>query len=101
MSRRQTQRASRFATDVDTLIRVAGSRFRDEDPDQSARTALRIWWKSRMRGRRFVQLVQEANRRTSARISLGTVKRGEPGQREAKPYFFAILRDLVAQERRI
>jgi hypothetical protein len=101
MSCRQTERASRFATDVDLLIRVAGSRFRDNDPDQSARIALGIWWGSRIRGHRFVQLLQESTKRTSARVSLGTVKRGEPGQREAMPYFFAILRDLVAQERRV
>jgi hypothetical protein len=101
MSRRQTERASRFATDVDMLVRAAGSRFRDDDPDQSTRTALRIWWGSRMRGHRFVQLLQESTKRTSARVSLGAVTRGKPGQREAMPYFFATLRDLVAQELRI
>jgi hypothetical protein len=54
-----------------------------------------------MRGHRFVQLLQVSTKRTSERVSLGAVTRGEPGQREAMPYFFATLRDLVAQERRI
>jgi hypothetical protein len=52
-----------------------------------------------MRGRRFVQLAQEASKRTSERVSLGSVERGAPGRRAAMPYFFAVLRDLVAQDR--
>jgi hypothetical protein len=34
---------------------------------------------------------------TQERISVGGVGRGEPGRREAMPYFFAVLRDLVRQ----
>jgi hypothetical protein len=99
MSHRQTERPSRFASELETLVLAAGGRFRDDDPDQSVRTAIRLWSGSHMRGRRFVQLVQEASSRTSERVSLGSVERGTPGRREAMPYFFAILRDLVAQER--
>src|SRR5260370_42202074 len=99
MSPRQSERPSRFAAEVETFVLAAGRRFRDDDPDQSVRTATRLWWGSGMRGRRFIQLVREASRRTSERVSVGSVQRGAPGRREAMPYFFAILRDLVAQER--
>jgi hypothetical protein len=51
-----------------------------------------------MRGRRFAQLVQHAHDVTQQRISLGVIQKGEPGQREAMPYFFAVLRDLVDRE---
>ena len=100
MSYRQNARAPRFAGDVETLVLAAANRFWDDDPNRSVRTALRLWWRSRLRGRRFVQLLQEATSRTSERVSLGGVKQGAPGRREAMPYFFAILRDLVAQESR-
>ena len=56
-----------------------------------------MWWASRLRGRRFVQLVREAIGVTQARISLGTVQHGEAGRREAMPYFFAVLRDLTTR----
>ena len=100
MSCRQKARASRFAGDVEALVSSAANRFWDDDPNRSVRAAIRLWWGSRLRGRRFVQLVQEATSRTSERVSLGAVKQGDPGRREAMPYFFAILRDLVAQEQR-
>jgi hypothetical protein len=43
--------------------------------------------------------VYQARDVTRQRVSLGVVQRGEPGRREAMPYFFAVLRDLVDQER--
>jgi hypothetical protein len=52
-----------------------------------------------MRGRRFAQFVQQARDITQQRISLGVIDGGEPGRRAAMPYFFAVLRDLVEQER--
>jgi hypothetical protein len=85
---------------VETLVLSVANRFWDDDPNRSVRTALRLWWRSRLRGRHFVQLLQEATSRTSERVSLGTIKQGVPGRREAMPYFFAILRDLAAQEQR-
>ena len=72
--------------------------FRDNDVESSVTTAVRLWWTSRMRGRRFAQLVRHARDVTQQRISLGVIQKGEPGQREAMPYFFAVLRDLVNRE---
>jgi hypothetical protein len=42
--------------------------------------------------------VHQARAATHARISVGDVERGEAGQRQAMPYFFAVLRDLVSNE---
>jgi hypothetical protein len=42
--------------------------------------------------------VQHAHDVTQQRISLGVIQKGEPGQRGAMPYFFAVLRDLVNRE---
>jgi hypothetical protein len=72
--------------------------FRDNDVEGSVTTAIRLWWTSRLRGRRFAQLVQHAHDVTQQRISLGVIQKGEPGQRDAMPYFFAVLRDLVNRE---
>lgn len=74
--------------------------FRDNDVEASITTAIRLWWASRLRGRRFAQLVQEARAITQARISLGGIGKGDAGRREAMPYFFAVLRDLVDQQKR-
>ncbi len=74
--------------------------FRDNDVESSVTTAVRLWWTSRMRGRRFAQLVWHARDVTQQRISLSVIQKGEPGQREAMPYFFAVLRDLVNREPR-
>ncbi|HEY1294449.1 MAG TPA: hypothetical protein VGJ60_15335 [Chloroflexota bacterium] len=71
--------------------------FRADDVDASVTAGVHLWWTSHLRGRRFAQLVQQARAVTQERISLGGVERGEPGRREAMPYFFAVLRDLVSQ----
>jgi hypothetical protein len=42
--------------------------------------------------------VADALRITQEHVSLGSVQRGEPGRREAMPYFFSVLRDLVAHD---
>jgi hypothetical protein len=99
VSSQQKARMSRSTGDVETLVLSAANRFWDNDPNRSVRTALRLWWRSHVRGRRFVQLVQEATKRTSERVSLGVVQQGVPGRREAMPYFFAILSDLVCNMR--
>ena len=79
---------------------TAATMFRDNDPDASVRAAVRLWWTSRLRGRRFASLVRQAREITQERIfSLGVVERGEAGQREAMSYFFAVLHDLVKQHR--
>jgi hypothetical protein len=44
MSHRQTERPSRFAAELETLMRAAASPFRHDDPEQSVRTANRLWW---------------------------------------------------------
>jgi hypothetical protein len=99
MSRRQHERTSRFLGAIETGVRSAAMDFGDNDLDGSVSTAVRLWWTSRLRGQRFAQLVYHARDVTRQRISLGVVQRGEPGRRKAMPYFFAVLRDLVDQER--
>ena len=98
VSRRQNERSSLFLEQIESSIRNASTVFRDNDVESSVTTAVRLWWTSRLRGRRFAQLVQHAHDVTQQRISLGVIQKGEPGQRGAMPYFFAVLRDLVNRE---
>lgn len=100
MSRRQHERASRFDLDVEQAVRAAAATFRDNDVERSTAVVIRLWWTSRLRGRQFVQLIAHAREVTAARISAGGVERGQPGQRQAMPYFVAVLRDLTNQEQR-
>ncbi len=95
MSRRQRERGSRFQIDIEEQVRIAAATFRDNDVEASINVAVRLWWTSRLRGRRFAQLLGQARDVTQQRISLGVVERGEPGRRQAMPYFLAVLRDLV------
>ena len=99
MSRRQRERTSRFLGEIETVLRSAAVELRDNDVEASVASAVRLWWTSRLRGRRFAQLVYQARDETRRRISLGVVYHGEPGRRTAMPYFMAVLRDLVDQER--
>ncbi len=85
VSRRQGERTSRFQVEIELGIRSAGIVFRDNDVEASVSTAVRMWWTSRLRGRRFAQLVHEARDVTHRRISLGEVEHGEPGRRKAMP----------------
>jgi hypothetical protein len=100
MSRRQRERASRFQVDIEQQVRIAAVAFRDNDVETSVTRVVRLWWTSRLRGRRFAELVLQAHEVTQARISLGAVHRGEPGRREAMPYFLAVVRDLVDHTQR-
>lgn len=100
VSRRQSQRASRFDAEIEARVRAAAVTFRADDVEASMSAAVRLWWTSHLRGRRFAQLVRQAFEITQARISLGSVERGEAGHRQAMPYFLAVLRDLVANEQR-
>jgi len=100
MSRRQTERGSRFQVEIEDGVRLAAVKFRDNDVEASVNAAFRLWWASRLRGRRFSHLIRQAREMTQARISLGRVEHGEPGQREAMPYFFAVLRELVERDPR-
>jgi hypothetical protein len=99
MSQRQHERTSRFRLDIEDAVRAAATAFRDNDVEASTETVLRLWWTSRLRGRRFSQLLQQARQVTQERISLGAVERGHPGRREAMPYFLAVLRQLAERER--
>jgi hypothetical protein len=99
MSQRQRERTSVFQDEIESGVRSAALNFGDDDVERSMTTAVRLWWTSRLRGRRFAQLVYQARDVTSQRISLGVVQHGEPGRRQAMPYFFAVLRGLVDQER--
>ncbi len=98
MSRRQSERASRFQAEIEDGVRSAALAFRANDVELSVSTAVRLWWSSHLRGRRLAQLVRQAFDVTQARISLGVIERGDAGQREAMPYFLAVLRDLVAND---
>ena len=100
MSHRQGERSSRFQLQIESSVRSAAIAFRDNDVEASIITAIRLWWASRLRGRRFAQLIQEARATTQARISLGVIGKGDAGRREAMPYFFAVLRDLIEQQQR-
>ena len=95
MSRREGERASRFQVEIEQGVRRAAVAFRADDVEASVSAAVRLWWTSHLRGRRFAQLVRQAYDVTQARISLGSVERGDAGQREAMPYFLAVLRDLA------
>ena len=100
MSRRQNERASRFQVDIEQQVRSVAIAFRDNDVETSTAVVVRLWWTSRLRGRRFAQLLRQARDVTQARISTGAVELGEPGRRQAMPYFLAVLRGLVNQELR-
>ena len=99
MSQRQRERTSLLRGEIETGVRRAAVELHDNDVEASVATAVRLWWTSRLRGRRFAQFVYQARDVARQRISLGVVQHGEPGQRKAMPYFFAVLRDLVDQER--
>ncbi len=72
--------------------------FRDSDVETSVGAAVRLWWTSHLRGRRFAELVRRAYDVTQMRISLGAIERGDAGRREAMPYFLAVLHDLVIHD---
>jgi len=95
MSRRQHERASRFRVDIEDGVRATALALRDNDVEASVDTVMRLWWTSGVRGRRFAQLLHEAREVTQERVSLGVVERGQPGRREAMPYFMAVLRQLA------
>ena len=97
VSRRQGERASRYRAEIEAAVRSSALAFRADDVQASVTAALRLWWSSHLRGRRFAQVVQQARAVTQERISLGGVELGQPGRREAMPYFWAVLRDLVSQ----
>jgi len=100
MSRRQNERVSRFQVDIEQQVRSAATTFRDNDLETSTAVVVRLWWTSRLRGRRFAQLLRQARDMTQAQISTGAVELGEPGRRRAMPYFVAVLRGLINQELR-
>jgi len=97
MSRRQHERPSRFQTEIEDGVRLAASAFRDNHTEASVTAVVRLWWTSRLHGRRFAKLVRQAREVTQERISLGVVEHGQPGRREAMPYFMAVLHDLVSR----
>jgi hypothetical protein len=97
VSRRQGERASRYQGEIEAAVRNCALVFRADDVEASVRAAQRMWWTSHLRGRRFAQLVHQARSVTQERISVGGVDCGEAGRREAMPYFWATLRDLVGQ----
>jgi hypothetical protein len=99
MSRRQREWTSLSLGEIETGVRSAAVELHDNDVEAWVTSAVRLWWTSRLRGRRFAQLVYQARDVTRQRISLGLVQHGEPGRRTAMPYFFAVVRALVDRER--
>jgi hypothetical protein len=97
VSRRQAERTSRYQSEIETAVRSAALVFRADDVEASVTAAVHLWWTSHVRGRRFAQLVHQARSVTQERVSVGGVERGDPGQRDAMPYFWAVLRDLASQ----
>src|SRR5207237_3222310 len=91
---------SRFQAEIEDGVRLAAVNFRDNNVEASVNAAVRLWWTSRLRGRHFSHLIRQARDVTWERISLGRVDHGKPGQREAMPYFFAVLHELVVKDRR-
>jgi hypothetical protein len=79
MSQRQHERASRFLVEIEAGVRAAAMTFCHNDVDRSIDAAVRLWWTSRLRGRRFAHLIQQARRITQERVSLGSVQHGQPG----------------------
>ncbi len=98
MSRRQSERASRFELEIESGVRKAAVGCRDNDVETSVGVAVRLWWTSHLRGRRFAELVRQAYDVTQVRISVGAIECGDAGRREAMPYFLAVLRDLVLHD---
>jgi hypothetical protein len=98
VSQRQGQRASRHQAEIEATVRGAALALRADDVEASVNAVVRVWWTSHLRGRRFAQLVHQARAATHERISVGGVEGGEAGQRQAMPYFFAVLRELVRNE---
>ncbi len=99
MRDRLSERSLRYRAAIALDVRSAATKFRDNDQEASVATALHEWWSSGVRGPRFAQLIQRATEITQDRISLGNVQRGGAGRREAMPYFFEVLRELVSNER--
>jgi hypothetical protein len=85
--------------EIEDSVRAAATAFRDNNAEALIDVAVRLWWTSRLRGRWFAELLQQARDLTQDRISLGAVQCGEPGRREAMPYFFAVLRNLAEHDR--
>jgi hypothetical protein len=75
-----------------------GRELRDDDPARSHARAHHIWWNSGLPRARFLTLVEQARDRTREQVSRGKVRSGQPGQRRAMGYFFAILEDLARDE---
>src|SRR5438132_12959460 len=86
MPNESSERTLRYRAAIELGVRTAASKFRDNDPEACVATAMRLWWSSGVRGRRFAQLIGRATDITQVRISLGTVQRGRAGCREAMPY---------------
>jgi hypothetical protein len=84
--------------DLVARIEQYGRDFRDDDPARSRARAHHVWWNSGLPRGRFLALVEMARERTLEQISRGRVRGGQPGQRRAMGYFFAILEELARDE---
>jgi hypothetical protein len=68
--------------------------FRDDSPERSIETAHHLWWNSHIPLGTFVDLLDRAALVTKQTISSGRLRRGEPGARDAMPYFLRVLKTL-------
>ena len=66
--RAQSERALRYRAEIEAGVRSAALAFRADDVEASVAAAVRLWWTSHLRGRRFAQLVQQARAVAQERI---------------------------------
>ncbi|MFN8526776.1 MAG: helix-turn-helix domain-containing protein [Chloroflexota bacterium] len=90
---------SNLTDDLASRIRAIGIELRDSGSARSIARAQHALWNSGLPYPAFAAIVEIARSRTREELSKGTVKNGQPGRRSAMPYFFAVLDDLVNQER--
>ena len=79
---------------VTAIVEHHARAFRDDAVQQSVETAHHLWWNSRVPLQAFAELLDRAALVTKQTISSGRIRHGEPGARQAMPYFFRVLRTL-------
>jgi hypothetical protein len=94
----RSTRSGLESEDLIALVERCGVDFRDDDPARSRARAHHIWWNAGLPRARFLSLVEIARIRTLEQVSRGQVRGGQPGQRRAMGYFFAILEELARDE---
>ncbi len=84
MSERQRLRTSRFLGEIETLLRSAAVELRDNDVEASVASAVRLWWTSRLRGRRRLQSAETERRRLVDQYQMQAIDLAEFQTRQHK-----------------